>query len=83
LKYLTIVLSITIVICLAVVAAVSFHSVSEIHYLKTFYPGHFSVSDAAYASVVELVKVLLVAFPLVLIVIVCLFLLRLLNQSKK
>jgi hypothetical protein len=82
-KYLTVVLSITIVTCLVVVGVVSFHSVSEIHYLKTFYPGQFSVSDAAYASVVELVKVLLVAFPFVLIVIVCLFLLRLLNQPRK
>jgi len=65
-----------IIVCLAAMAAVSFHSVREIHYLKTFYPAHFSVAEAACAAVVELVKVILIAFPLVLVVCVCLSLLR-------
>jgi len=61
--------------CVIVVAAVSFHSVEEIHYLKSFYPGKFSVADASFAALVELIKVSLVAFPLCLIILVCLFLL--------
>ncbi len=82
-KYGDTILSVTIVICLTVISIVSFHSVSEIHYLKSFYPGQFSVSDAAYAAVVELVKVVLIAFPLVLTMLVCLFLIWLRTQSNK
>ncbi len=76
-----ILLSGILVICILIIAMVSFHSVQEIHYLKSFYPDHFSVSEAAYAAVVELIKVLLIALPLVLIIFVCLLLLRLLSQS--
>ncbi len=50
----------------AVIAAVAFHSVQEIHYLKTFYTGNFTVTEASLAAAVELIKVLLVAGPLVL-----------------
>jgi hypothetical protein len=82
-KYVNTVLSVTIVICLTVISIVSFHSVSEIHYLKSFYPGDFSVSDAAYAAIVELVKVFLIAFPFILIMFVCLFLMWLRRQSRK
>jgi hypothetical protein len=64
-----------VAVCLIVISAVSFHSVEEIHYLKSFYPGSFTVPGAAAASVVELIKVCLVAFPLFLIILVCLFLL--------
>jgi hypothetical protein len=82
LKYAYISLSLVIVICLAVVALVSFHSVSEIHYLKSFYPHSFSVPEAASASIVELVKVALIAFPLFLIITVCLFLIWLLRKTR-
>lgn len=54
-------------ISLLVIAAVSWHSVEEIHYLKTFYPDHFTVEEAFYASLVELIKVFLIAFPLLLV----------------
>jgi len=52
-----------IVICLAVISAVSWHSVEEIHYLKGFYPESFTVEEAYYASKVELVKVAIISPP--------------------
>ena len=42
-----------IAISIVVIAAVSWHSVEEIHYLKTFYPKQFTVEEAFYASGVE------------------------------
>jgi hypothetical protein len=82
-KPLRMVLLIGIAVCLIVISAVSFHSVGEIHYLKSFYPGSFSVVEAAAAAVVELIKVSLIAFPLFLIVLVCLFLLWLSNRPGR
>jgi hypothetical protein len=82
-KPLRIALLASVVMCLIAVSAVSFHSVEEIHYLKSFYPERFSVSDAAAAAVVEFIKFSLVAFPLFLIVLVCLFLLWLLNKAGR
>jgi preprotein translocase subunit SecG len=72
-----------IAVCITVVTAVSLHSVKEIHYLKSFYPDRFSVSDAAAAAEVELIKVFLVALPLFLIVLVCLFLLLSSSKAEK
>lgn len=46
-----------------IVSAVCWHSVEEIHYLKTFYPKQFTVEEAFYASGVELVKVLIISLP--------------------
>ncbi len=51
-----------------IIVLVSLHSVQEIHYLKTFYPKSFTVEEALYASIVELIKVFFVAFPLLLII---------------
>ena len=56
--------------CLAAISAVSWHSVEEIHYLKTFYPNRFTVEEAFYATLVEWIKVSLISFPLLLIVVV-------------
>ena len=39
------------------VMSVSFHSVEEIHYFKTFYPDEFTVQETFYAALVELIKV--------------------------
>lgn len=50
-----------------VVAAASWHSVEEIHYLKTFYPGQFTVEEVFHASGVELIKVILIILPLILV----------------
>jgi hypothetical protein len=48
----------------AVIGAVSYHSVGEIHYLKKFYPSTFTVLEAFLAAVVELIKVGFIAAPL-------------------
>lgn len=82
-KPVRIVLLAAVTVCLISLSAVSFHSVEEIHYLKSFYPERFSVSDAAAAALVELIKVSLVAMPLFLIVLVCLFLLWLFEKPDK
>ena len=57
-----------IAISMVVITGASWHSVEEIHYLKTFYPNHFSVEEAFYASGVELIKVILIGLPLFLVI---------------
>jgi len=63
-------------ISLFVISAVCWHSVEEIHYLKTFFPRQFSVEEAFYASGVELIKVVIISVPFIGIIIIglCLFL---------
>lgn len=46
------------------IAGVAYHSVGEIHYLKSFYPTAFSVQEVFYATLVEWIKFLFIAFPL-------------------
>lgn len=60
--YQTLLLS-AIGISMIIVSAVCWHSVEEIHYLKSFYPRQFSVEEAFYASAVELIKVIILSFP--------------------
>jgi len=62
-----------ITLSMVVVAASSWHSVEEIHYLKTFYPQQFTVQDVFYASGVELIKVFFIALPLFLVISVGLY----------
>lgn len=76
-----VVLGAAIVSALVSVVAVCWHSLGEIHYLKTFYPERFSVAEVFYASAVELVKVVIIALPLALIIGVCLSLLRHFNKK--
>ena len=57
-----------IIISIIVVTAVCWHSLGEIHYLKSFYPRQFTVQEAFYASAVELIKVLIISLPFFLIV---------------
>ena len=64
-----------IVISIIIVTVVCWHSLGEIHYLKSFYPKQFSVEEAFYASAVELVKVLVIALPFFLLIAVSLYLL--------
>ena len=63
-------------ISLFVISAVCWHSVEEIHYLKTFFPRQFSVEEAFYAAGVELIKVVIISVPFIGIIIIglCLFL---------
>jgi hypothetical protein len=65
-----------IAISIAVVTAVCWHSLGEIHYLKSFFPRQFTVQEAFYASALELVKVLIISLPFVLITATALYLLR-------
>ena len=69
-------------VSVVVIAAVSWHSVEEIHYLKTFYPGQFTVEEAFYASGVELIKVFLIVMPLVVVIGIGLCLLRRDEQER-
>ncbi|MFQ5735582.1 MAG: hypothetical protein ACE5GY_01820 [Thermodesulfobacteriota bacterium] len=68
------ILAAVIILCLVLLSAVSWHSVEEIHYLKTFYPGSFTVEEAFWASLVELIKVHLIALPLIVVIALCLYL---------
>jgi hypothetical protein len=63
-------------IALAAITAVCLHSLEEIHYLKSFFPPSFTVQEAFYAAALELVKVVIIAIPLVLVIAVCLFIYR-------
>ena len=71
-----------IIIAIIIVSAVCWHSVGEIHYLKSFYPHQFTVEEAFYASAVELVKVLIIALPFCIVIAVCLYLLRHFNNKS-
>ncbi len=65
-----------IAISIIVIAAVCWHSVQEIHYLKSFYPKQFTVEEAFYASAVELIKVLIIGVPFFFITVTGLWLLQ-------
>ncbi|MFQ5464551.1 MAG: hypothetical protein ACE5EI_01350 [Thermodesulfobacteriota bacterium] len=71
----TIILAAAVVVSVLVVFAVSYHSLEEIHYLKTFYPAEFSVEEAFYASAVELVKVFVIGVPFFVVIAASLYLL--------
>jgi hypothetical protein len=45
------------------ISAACWHSVQEIHYLKTFFPSSFTVEEAHQAAVIELIKIALISFP--------------------
>ena len=53
-------------------SAICLHSIEEIHYLKSFFPGKFTVEEAFYASAIELIKVLILGIPFVLALTLCL-----------
>lgn len=65
-----------IVVSVVVVSAVCWHSLEEIHYLKSFYPRQFSVQEVFYASAVELIKVMIIGVPFFFIVGIAIALLR-------
>jgi hypothetical protein len=71
-----------IAISFVVVAAVCWHSIEEIHYLKTFYPKQFSVEEVFYASAVELVKVIIISLPFMLVAACGIWLLCCLKKDK-
>jgi len=65
-----------IIVSVIFISAVAYHSVQEIHYLKGFFPSNFTVEQAKDASVIELVKVSLIAIPVVIIISLSLFALK-------
>ncbi len=66
----------TIVGSIIIIAAVCWHSVEEIHYLKSFFPAKFTVEEAFYASAIELIKVVIIGIPVLLVIGILLFLMR-------
>ncbi|HEY4707848.1 MAG TPA: hypothetical protein VII64_10340 [Thermodesulfobacteriota bacterium] len=64
-----------IIASLLLIIAFSLHSVEEIHYLKSFYPGRFTVEEAFYATMVEFIKIHIISLPLVVIILLSLFVL--------
>jgi ABC-type Fe3+ transport system permease subunit len=73
-----------IVLAVAALTALCYHSVEEIHYLKSFFPDEFTVREAFYASVIELVKVAIAGAPLAVIIALCMVaLLRKRNETEK
>lgn len=69
-----------IVIAIAAIVAVCWHSLEEIHYLKSFFPDSFSVEQAFYAGGIELIKIMVISLPLVLIIFICLRLLSIFRE---
>jgi hypothetical protein len=69
-------LVVIIVAGVVIFSAVCWHSVGEIHYLKSFFPKGFNVEGAYYASVVELIKVIIIALPIIMIIGISLYVLR-------
>lgn len=65
-----------IILAVTAVGAVCLHSLKEIHYLKSFFPPAFTVQETFYSAALELIKVVIIAIPLVLIIAVCLYFLR-------
>ena len=76
-------LSLAIVMSILIVAAVCYHSLEEIHYVKSFYPKQFTVEEAFYASGVELIKVVVIGVPFFLVLWVSLCLLKTLSDKDK
>ena len=71
-----------VVFAIGIIVAVCWHSVEEIHYLKSFFPGSFTVQEAYYASGIELIKIIIISLPLVLIIFVCLHLLGIFRSEN-
>lgn len=81
-KALKYILIAAIIISFITILAVSWHSVDEIHYLKSFYPRNFTVSEAFYAAGVELIKIHIISLPLITIIILALYLLWLYRERQ-
>ena len=64
-------LLLTVFIVIGIIGAVCWHSIEEIHYLKSFFPDRFTVQEAFYASGIELIKIILISLPLILIIFTC------------
>lgn len=65
-----------IVLAVAALSAICYHSIEEIHYLKSFFPAEFTVREAVYASAIELIKVIIAGIPLFAVITLCVLALR-------
>lgn len=70
------------VLALLTLTAVCLHSLEEIHYLKTFLPSTMTVQQACYAGVLEIIKLGVIALPLILLTGLCLFFYHQLSRDK-
>jgi hypothetical protein len=70
------ILDVGIVVVVAAYVAVCLHSVQEIHYLKSFFPRHFTVEEAFYAAATELIKVIIIGLPIIPVLVIYLTKLR-------
>jgi hypothetical protein len=75
-------LIVLVTLAVTAIGAVCLHSLEEIHYLKSFFPRAFTVQEAFYASAIELIKVIIIALPLLLIISVSLLFLPQRDNSK-
>jgi hypothetical protein len=69
-------IAVVIMVAMLFLAGVCWHSVGEIHYLKTFYPTTFSMDQAYEASMIEVIKVAIISFPVVVAIMVGLYVLK-------
>lgn len=60
-----------ILLAVAALTTLCYHSIEEIHYLKSFFPEEFTVREAFYASAIELIKVAIAGVPLAVIIALC------------
>jgi ABC-type sugar transport system permease subunit len=75
-KHIELIMVLIISVSLVFLFAVCFHSLEEIHYLKSFFPQTFTMEQAFYASVIELIKIAIIAVPLVVVIYIGLFYLK-------
>ena len=76
-SFKSLLLLLALIASLVVVASACWHSLEDLDYFKSFYPEDFTVTEAFYASAVELIKVTIISLPFFLLVFVSLHLLRL------
>ena len=63
-----IIINLAIILSVIFIFAICFHSLEEIHYLKSFFPQTFTVEEAFYASAVELIKIVILSIPFLLVI---------------
>lgn len=69
-------LIVLVILSIGIITAVAFHSTQEIHYLKSFFPEEFTVQEAKDASIIELIKVIIISIPIIFLIAVCLTILK-------
>jgi hypothetical protein len=75
-KHIELIITLAIIASVIFIFAICFHSLEEIHYLKSFFPKSFTLEQAFYASAIELIKITIIAIPFVLVIGIGLFFLK-------